>query len=261
MGRTWRIYRAFFQSSLARELEFRANFFAKIAQSAVWVTFFILILLVIFSRTKEVAGWSRGDAFVLAATCFMMNALSSAFFMALMEVPQMVRQGTLDFVLTKPVDSQFWVSMRRFNFDQVGMFLVGVGMVVLGISQAGLHPTMLQWIGYLSLILSSLAIFYAFNMCMMTLGIWWVRVDNLWVLGESVMQVARFPIDIFGPQIARLLTYVVPLAFLATIPARQLVHGFDGGAVLLGTGWATLALIVCTLFWRFALRSYASASS
>jgi ABC-2 type transport system permease protein len=225
------------------------------------VTFFLLILLVVYSRTKEVAGWNRGEAFVLAATCFLMNAMAMALTMSLMEIPQQVRQGTLDFVLTKPVNSQFWVSTRKFNFDQMGTFIAGIAMVFVGVAQSGASPNLGQFAGYVVLLFASLVIFYSFNLCLMTLGVWWVRVDNLWVLGETMLQVARFPIDIFGGQIGRVLTYVVPLAFLATVPARQLVHGLDVRMVVLGVVWAGFALIFSAFFWRFALRSYASASS
>lgn len=242
-------------------MEFRANFFAKIAQNALWVTFFLLILLVVYSRTQQVAGWNRGEAFVLAATCFLMNAMAMALTMSLMEIPQHVRMGTLDFVLTKPVNSQFWVSTRKFNFDQLGTFIAGIAMVAVGVRESGATPDSAQWAAYIALVLASLVIFYAFNLCLMTLGIWWVRVDNLWVLGETMLQVARFPVDIFGGQIARVLTYIVPLAFLATIPARQLVRGLDVQMVFIGLGWAVAALVFSAFFWKFALRSYASASS
>ncbi len=261
MARYWRIYRTFFVTSLSRELEFRANFFAKIIQNAVWLLFFILILLVVYSRTDTVAGWNRGDALVLAATCFVMNAIASTLTMSLMEIPQQVRQGTLDFILTKPINSQFWVSARRFNFDQVGILVVGIGMLAFGVIQAGVHPDLVQWFCFSALLLASLLMYYSFLLVLMTLGIWWVRVDNLWVLGESVMQVVRFPIDIFGTGLQRVMTFVVPLAFLATIPARQLVRGADWQMVVLGLVWASVALTFCTLFWRYALRSYSSASS
>src|SRR3954465_11004779 len=97
VSRYWRIYRSFFVSSFARELEFRANFFAKILQNIMWIFFFLMILLVIYRNTNTVAGWTRGQAFVLAATVFMMNSVVSALFMSLQEIPEHVRKGTLDF--------------------------------------------------------------------------------------------------------------------------------------------------------------------
>jgi len=261
MSRYWRIYRTFFTSSFARELEFRANFFAKIAQNCVWVFFFVMILLVIYRNTKSVAGWSRGDAFILAASCFLMNALISACFLSLQEIPQQVRQGTLDFVITKPIDTQFWISTRKFNFDQLGTLTAGFVMVWYGIKTAGLHPGAMQWLAYVVLVLSSLAIFYSFYLILMTLGIWLVRVDNLWVLGESVMQVARYPMDIYSLSIQRFFTFMIPLAFVATIPSRQLVQGFNPRMLAAGLIWGVACIFIARWFWNYALRHYTSASS
>lgn len=261
MARYWKIYRTFFVSSLARELEFRANFFAKVFQNVVWIGFFVLILLVVYRNTNQVAGWDKGDALVLGATVFVMSALSSAFFFSITEIPQQVRMGALDFVITKPVDSQFWVSARRFNFDQIGSLIAGVVMIAVGVHLAGISASPAQWLGYVTLLLSSLAIFYSLNLAMMTTGIWLVRVDNLFVLTESLTQVARYPLDIYPLNLQRFLTYVVPLGLLATVPARQLVKGFDPTMVVLGLVWAAGALVLSRCFWRYALRHYSSASS
>jgi ABC-2 type transport system permease protein len=261
VDRYWRIYKSFFTSSFRRELEFRANFFAKVFQNVMWIFFFIMILLVIYGNTDSVAGWSRGEAFILAATIFLMSAMSSALFFSLQDIPNQVRMGTLDFVVTKPVDSQFWVSVRRFSFDQIGTLVAGIVMVILGTVQAGVAPSLAQWGVYSLLVLTSLVLFYAFNLALMTTAIWLIRVENLWVLGESVTQVARFPLDIYGLGLQRFLTFAFPLAFLATVPARTLVLGIDWWMVLLGLLWAFLAFWLSRRFWRYAMRHYTSASS
>jgi ABC-2 type transport system permease protein len=259
--RYWRVYRTFFLTSFVRETEFRANFFAKVGQNVIWMCFFVLIILVIYGNTDKVAGWGKGDALILGATCFLMNSVTMALFFSLTEIPQHVRQGTLDFIITKPIDTQFWISSRRFNFDQIGTLLCGFVFVFVGTYLAKLHPTVGQWGAYLLLLVASMVIFYSFLLALMTTGIWLVRVDNLWVLGESVMQIARYPLDIYQSGLQRLFTYMVPLAFIATIPARQLVVGLDPTMVALGVGWAGFALAASRWFWRFALTHYTSASS
>lgn len=261
MRRYWQIYRTFIVSSFARELEFRANFFAKILQNAIWICFFILMLLAVYRNTDSVAGWSRADSFVLAATIFIMTSIGTAIFMSITEIPQQVRQGTLDFVVTKPIDSQFWVSARRFNFDKAGTLVAGFAMMAVGLVQAKAHPGVAEWTAFSILLLSSLSIYYAVSLMLMTTGIWLVRVDNLWVMIESMTEVARFPVDIYGMSIRRFLTYGLPLAFIATIPASQLIHGADWGMVALGSAWALVFLVVARAFWKFAMRHYTSASS
>jgi ABC-2 type transport system permease protein len=259
--RYWQVYRTFFVSSFQRELEFRANFFAKVAQNLVWIFFFLMILLVIYSRTDSIAGWGRGDGFVLAGTVFLMNALVAAFFFSLHDIPQQVRQGTLDFVLTKPIDTQFWISTRRFNFDQIGTLLAGLIMVLIGVGMSHTSPNILQWLCYVLLVVASTVIFYGFSLMLMTTGIWLIRVDNLWVLGESVVQITRYPLDIYGVGVQKVFLYVVPLAFIATIPARQLVKGLNLQMVALGVVWAVGFFLLSRWFWRFALKHYTSASS
>lgn len=261
MRRYWQIYRTFFTSSFARELEFRANFFAKILQNAIWIFFFILLLLVVYRNTDSIAGWSRGDSFILAASIFIMTAIGTAFFMSIMEIPQHVRQGTLDFIVTKPIDSQFWVSSRKFNFDKIGTLIAGIVMLIIGVIQAKVHPGFSEWSAFAVLLASSLVIYYSVSLMLMTTGVWLVRVDNLWVLTETMTEVARYPIDIYGMGIKNLLTFVVPMAFIATIPASQLVRGADWRMVGLGLVWAAVFFGLSRAFWKFAMRHYTSASS
>ena len=196
------VYKRFFVSSIQRELEFKANFFANVAQNILWIAFFVLLLKIVYTNTSNVAGWSEGDSYVLAATVFFTYALLIVFFSVnLMEIPEKVRKGTLDFDLLKPVDSQFLVSIRKFSFDEIGTILGGVVMLFVGLSLNGYSPSFLQVIVYVAMVGCAVVIFYSFQLIMMTLAIWLVRVDNLWVLGETVYYVARFPTDIFRTQL------------------------------------------------------------
>lgn len=261
MSRYLRIYREFLRSSLVRELEFKANFWAKVAQNFVWSFFFVLILAVIYGNTQSVAGWSRSDSFLLAATVFLLNAVSGAFFFSLVEIPSQVRMGTLDFVVTRPIDSQFWVSFRRFNYDQIGTLIAGIGMLVMAGATASQSIASVQWAAYFFLLLCACVIFYAFNLALMTTGIWLVRVDNLWVLSESVTNVSRYPIDIYNTGIQRLLTFFVPLAFLGTVPTNMLREPVNPYLLSVGAAWAVGSLVASRWFWRYAMRHYTSASS
>lgn len=261
MSRYWRVYRTFFINSFARELEFRANFFAKILQNLSWVCFFLLVIVVIYSNSSDVAGWSRADAFVLSSCSFLMSSVFTALFFSLIDIPQMVRQGTLDFVLTKPLDSQFWVSTRRFNFNEIGMVLSSFGFLAVGLVQNHMTPSFAQWASWFVLMICAIAIYYSFNLLLMSLGIWFVRVDNLWALAETTMWVARYPTDIYSAMFQRLFLFVIPLTFMATAPAKMLVKGFDGYLLLLGIIWAVGFSLFARWVWFRALRDYSSASS
>lgn len=256
-----RVYKSFLVSSFQRELEFRANFIAKIVMSCAWVAFTLITLFVLFSRTTTVAGWNRSQVLILTSTVFFMEALMRGLFMSLMEIPGMARLGTLDFVLTKPIDSQFWVSMRKFNLEQIGMLLVGFGILVYNIAASGSHSDPLSVLAYVVSVFCALAIYYSFALILMTLGIFFMRIDNMWVLSEMSLEIARYPLDIYASAVQRILIYIIPLGLLSTIPARQLLQGFQLGPLALSLGWACLAFWGSRAFWKYATRHYSSASS
>lgn len=261
MRRSWKIYRAFFQTSLSRELEFRANFLAKLVLNTVWILFFVLLLVVIFSHTNSIAGWSLGDSIVLMGSTFLISSLAAGLFFSLVELPESIRLGSLDFIITKPVDPLFWVSLRRFNLDQIGSICAGVVMVVVGahIGQTELH--FLSWMRFSVMIIVGLAIYYAFSVLLNTLAIWFIRIDNLFMLTEASTQIARNPVDIYGVFLQRILTFFLPFAFYGSYPARALLGTLPSSYYGIGLTWALCGLIAVRIFWNFALKSYGSASS
>ncbi len=241
---------------------FRANFWAKVLENVIWIAYFVLILQVIYSRTDSVAGWGRGDAHVLMATCFLLQSIIYAFFGDnLLEIPEKVRRGTLDYDLVKPIDIQFLLSMRKFKIDEVGTLMVGFAWLLAGIKISGTALTILSVMGYFYLLLCAVVLFYSLKLSLMLLSIWFVRVDNLWVLSESVVSVARYPLDIFRASLQRALTYVIPLAFLATIPSRALLGTLEPIFYLYAFLWSTAFFIGSRAFLRFALRHYTGSSA
>lgn len=257
-----RLYRAFLRTSVVREMEFRANFWAKMFYNAIWLGFFLATLKIIYRHTESIAGWTEPEALVLASTLYFIDALISTFFyFGLSELPAMVRQGTLDFVLFKPVDSQFWISLRRINLDQLGSLAVSVLLGGYALFRLGYAPSLGNVAIYLAMVLTGVLIFYSFHFMMMTLSIWLVRVDNLWVLSEVFAQIGRFPTDVFDAVLRRVFTYVLPVAFLATIPSKALLGKASLGVLVFAVVWGVVFFVAGRVFWRFALRSYTSASS
>lgn len=258
----WRLYRAFLRTSLVREMEFRANFWAKVLFNLLWLGFFLATLKIIYRHTEAIAGWTEPEALVLAATLYFLDALiTTLFYFGLSELPTMVRQGTLDFVLFKPVDPQFWLSLRRVNLDQLGSLMVAVLLGIYALVSLGYMPPLANILLYVGMVAMGVLMFYSFHFMMMTLSIWLVRVENLWVLSDVFAQIGRFPTDVFDAVLRRVFTYVLPVAFLATIPAKALLGKASGGFLLFATAWALTFFIASRLFWKFALRSYTSASS
>ncbi len=257
-----RLYRVFARNNVVREMEFRGNFWAKLLTSVGWVAAFAAIVKLIFANTTAVAGWTEGELFLLFGTFLLVRSLMDMLFtQSLGKIPELVRMGTMDFVLTKPVSSQFYVSARYLSLDEAGTFLAAWLVLGYAWSLLRLPLTAAQVGAWLFLVACGLAILYAINMLLMTLAFWLVRIDNLSALTDTIVFVARYPPDIFPRYLAFAVTYLLPLAFVAAIPTGALKEGVHAATLCIATGMAALFLFVTSLFWRYATRSYTSASS
>lgn len=261
MRRYLRLYRVFMENCLARESEFRANFWASVITNTGWLFFFVAFIKVVFLNTNAIAGWSEAEALTLTGSFGLVQGLFSlTAYENLARIPELVRLGTLDFVLIRPVSSQFLVSARYVKLDAVGNVLGALIVIAYGASQAGgVSPAGL--LAYVLMLACALAIYYGIYMLLMTLAIWLVRIENLPILADMVFHVARYPTQIFGGWPRLIFTYIIPLAYLATYPTRALLGGLPLPAICVA-GLLAVVLVSCSIgFWRFALRHYTSASS
>jgi ABC-2 type transport system permease protein len=76
-----------------------------------------------------------------------------------------------------------------------------------------------------------------------------------------VWQFARYPVDIYRRPLRLLLTYVLPVAFLATTPSRALVHGPAFPVIVVALAVGVGSVLLAQLVWRAGLRRYTSATS
>lgn len=94
-----------------------------------------------------------------------------------------------------------------------------------------------------------------------TSSIWFVKVANATEVLRALLEAGRFPSQAFPAAYRFVFTFIVPVAFLTTVPAEAALGRLNlstlGLALLIATG----LLVASRLFWRFALKSYTSASS
>src|SRR5579883_482714 len=258
MKRHLRLYAAFWRNCLRQAAEFRVNFWVNLLTNMGWMASLVVFLAIIFRNTNLVGGWTEPEMFVLFGTYSLLRGVSNTLFYSnLSQLPEFIRMGTMDFILTKPVNSQFYVSLRYVSLDDLGQSFGALFVIAYGWN--ALHhgvPSLASIGGYFLLLACGLVLFYSLNMLLMTFAFWLVRLDNLMVLADTVFQIARTPVNIFNklhPLAPFFLTYVLPLAFLAAMPVQALFARVDlGDALLAAFLLALFFLMASILFWRKA---------
>jgi ABC-2 type transport system permease protein len=261
LARYARLVSIFAGASISVRLEYRANFVANLIESLLRALTVVLGTGVLFGDGRGLGGWNLNEAFVLIGVFMVIEALMGmVMYPNLRRIAEAVRTGSMDFLLLKPVDAQFLVSAREVDIFRVPDLLIGLGFGIYGASQIEGISGLSLLAGSL-LMLGSLGIAYALCFMLATLAFWFVRVENTLELFWGLYRAGQFPITAYPGWVRLLFTFIVPVAFMTTVPAQTIIGKADGLAALGTIGVAVLLLVVSRRFWRFALRSYTSASS
>ena len=81
------------------------------------------------------------------------------------------------------------------------------------------------------------------------------------VFYHSAWQLGRYPTDVFARPIRVVLTYVFPMALIASVPSAALLRGPQLGVLVAGVAAAGGAAGLAVLAWRAGLRRYTGATS
>ncbi len=262
MLRYFSLYRAFAVNNLSRTMEFRAQFFAGILGYMIWSGVSLLFINVVFGKVGAVRGWTRDEMWVLYGTYIVLEAVCYGLLGPNMwRFSGLVRDGGLDLALTKPVNVQFFVSTRYLDLNGILNALPGIALLLFGLSRLGHWPNALEWILWFVLLGCGLLIGYCVWFAIVTLSIWFVKLESGAVAFDPVMQMARFPVEIYPARARSFLTFAVPVAFMTTFPAEALLGKSDVRVLVMAVAFAAFSLCLSRAWFRFALRFYGSASS
>jgi ABC-2 type transport system permease protein len=172
-----------------------------------------------------------------------------------------VREGTLDFVLTKPEDAQVLVSIREVKIWQA--IDVVIGLVVLGVGVAQVQASVgpLQALAFAVVLLLGASMIYCFWLILTVGAFWIVRIDEIHELFEGVYQSGRWPVTIYPGWLRISLTFLVPIAFAVTVPAEAITSRLTVETLAIAAIFAVALFLFTRWWWRFGLRHYSGASA
>mgnify|MGYP001770540506 CR=1 FL=1 len=257
-----RIFREFFRACFVEELEYRSEFLGNLISSFFGIGIAVLTVNIFFYQTDQLGGWTYADVLVLLGV---FNTLRGMIDFALRpNMPRLlehVRRGTLDYILTKPVDSMFYVSFRHLVFWRLIDVLLGLGVIGYGLIVKRYIPSLFDVLIFLITIAASFVLIYSLWMMLMTTSFWVIRIDDLSFIFDSFFETARFPIGMYRGLVRIVLTYVLPAAVITNMPALSLLGKWNMATAFIAVLLALVFLWLARRFWRFALRFYTSASS
>jgi ABC-2 type transport system permease protein len=259
-----RLIGQFLKASFQEEAAYRANFFVSLLSSFTNLATGVLAVVVLFGQVESIQGWTFASTLALLGVYLTVGALRGLVIgpslEALAGLDGEVWTGQFDFTLLRPVNTQFLASVRKWSlFSLVDL---AFGLAVIGAAVVQLHQTLTfgSMTAFLLTLFAGVAILYAVLLFFTALVFWSPGFLFTWVF-DGIFQLARYPLGMYPGWLRLVLTWVIPVGLITTIPAEAL-NGVLQPAMLLGAVALAAAMVLMSSFlFRFALRRYSSASS
>ena len=260
MGRYWHVLKLFWAAAISAELEYRINFLLAALSSLGNLAGSLFGLFLFYRTGYTFSGWKWEEALVVLGIFTILQGFSSTFLAPnLSRIVDRVQQGTLDFVLLKPISSQFWLSANTVSPWGIPDIIFGAVLLLYSANKLGLK------IGNYFLtaipLLFGMVSLYSIWFMLGAMSIWFVKIYNVTEVLRGLLEAGRFPMAAYPAAYRFFFTFVVPVAFFTTVPAEAMLGRGEivwiGGAGIL----AIALLFASRYFWQFALRFYTSASS
>ena len=257
-----KVYKKFLHTSFASELEYKTNILIDLITAILSLIGSIFLLSIFFQNNGYVGGWKFEQALIIQGIYTILNGITNTWFNPnLTEIVKHIREGTLDFVLLKPIDSQFFISSKKINPSGFLEIILGICLLLLCIKINQIILNLSFLILSLITLFCSICILYSLWFFISTTTIWFVKTWNATEVLRSFLYIGRFPLNSFSFSLRIFFSVFIPIAFITTIPSEVFLGISQLWQIFLEVLVTILFLFTSRKFWLFALKFYSSASS
>jgi ABC-2 type transport system permease protein len=227
---------------------------------------FIAVLLM-FSHIDSFGGFGLAEMALLYGTAAMALGLADLAIGEIEKTGDRIRTGEVDVWLVRPVSSFVQAAADKFALRRVGKPIQAAVVLVLALTAIDADWSVLKVAVLVVSMLSGSVIFgslFVLGGAFQFVALDSAQVANSFTYGGQ--QLTQYPLSIFGKELVRAATFVIPLAFVNYYPVLFVLGkptpvGMPSWIGLLSPVVAGLLAGITALAWRGAIRRYRSTGS
>lgn len=262
-----KILKSILRYSLQYDLAYFTNGWSNIISVIFFMLINIIFIDIVFQNINSFAGYSRDELLLFnLLSQFWAFILMNIFLKNFHQLSHSVNSGELDLILTKPIDSLFFVCFRNLNIINMLRDLIpSLILITVVIKWDDLNVTLINLVIGLIIALLGIACSVALNL-LATLPVFWLGYNqafmDLSLTLEDSSAHSNLVYEALGDFFKIIFTVIFPSAISTAIATSVILDKSNPYTMLfISIIVTTFFIFLSKLLWGKALKVYNSASS
>lgn len=256
------LYIKFFIMHLKSQMQYKVSFLlTAIGQFLVPFTSLIAVYFM-FSRFNVVDDFSFEQTLLCFAVVLTAFSLAEMLGRGFDTFPQMLSNGEFDRALVRPRSVIFQVLAAKMDFTRFSRVVQAVIVFCYAIPNSGVNWSWDKVLTLCMMVICGSLIFFALFIIYAAFSFFTIEgLEFMNILTDGGREFGRYPFSIYGKNILKFLTFVVPLALFQYYPLLYLLDREQSVLFMFAPMLGLLFLMPSYAFFRLGLRKYKSTGS
>lgn len=254
-------------ASMRSEFQYRANAISSVIGGVIYQLTGFLVVWIIVDRFNTIGGWSLAEITFLYGMRLTAHGIFYLCFSQMFEIDRVLISGEYDRFLVRPISPLLQLFTRKLRVNCFGDLIGGAALLGFAAQGVGVEWSLVTWSFVLLAVVGGALVEGAIQIALGALSFRFLSTIAVrQTVNEVFNQYGNYPQRIFPELLQYLLTFALPVAFVAYFPASALL---DRTGELVVPGWlAWIAPVVGVVvfggalgIWRRASRGYQSSGT
>ena len=257
-----KLYLKYLTIHIKSQMQYKTSFFL-LALGQFLVSFFALVgVWFMMSRFQTVDGFTFPEVLIGFAVVLTAFSIAESFARAFDMFPAVISNGEFDRMLMRPRGLIFQVLAAKLELSRFARVLQAAAVLWYAIPASGIVwtgdkvLTLILMIACGAVVFACLFVVYAAIAFFTTEGLEFMN-----VLTDGGREFGRYPFSIYGKDVLKFLTYVVPMALFQYYPLLYLIGRETSRVYMILPLFSLLFAFPAYGLWRLGLRNYKSTGS
>ncbi len=250
---------------LKKTLAYPTSFWIVVITIPLYSLIQIVFLESIYSQTSNFVGYTKYEAYVLFGTFTIVQTIGHLiFYNRLAEIKGLIRGGSqesFDVALTKPIDTQVFATLGKFNFGNIAPFFIALFIVMYGLSHEYHFLGAINILSYIFFVIMGVFVFYLTFLFFSTFLFLFPELQVTESLWDSIQSFGQYPSALYKGSIGAIFNLIIPITLMASVPVDFLLGKKPYQMFFVYVLVVFLLFFLTRLFWNKAIKSYSSSSS